>query len=111
MKPVGRERDKEIAELKGYTPYLGVRKYKRHRTEKWFMRLNNPEDTQRRFNLPDYSTSWNDAKELWDELSKKKQVNLLISMAIRLTNDNKFNFPDAVSQVWIKWMEGGGIND
>jgi hypothetical protein len=91
----GRERDIEIAKLKGLSGQKHPIKVK-----KW-------------------STSRNDAWELWDELPKPKYYRELSDLEIEtgstdftcvITFDGKVffqgtSFADCVSQVWIEYME------
>ncbi|KKN06050.1 hypothetical protein LCGC14_1081280 [marine sediment metagenome] len=108
MKPAGRERDKQIAKLKGicYHEWKAVDDYYPNGVRSgfhWKCKYCRKEKYKKSIEIQkSWSTSWNDAKELWDELPKKEKVNLLIRMAIRLANDNKFDFPDSASEAWIK---------
>lgn len=97
MKPAGRERDFYIGKLKG----IVVGFYEED------IDIDNT-------SVLEWSTSWNDAKELWDELPKTKEYeegkdgeNVLYfrnkqGLVIKVSGKD---FPDAISQAWIKWKE------
>ena len=126
----GRLRDYQIAELKGINPiyacyvdnfagdeYCVLNEDKpfdcricerekiidKFKCKEWKLR---PENEW----LPQWSTSHNDAWELWDELpvpkeyfvDKNKTVISIYDLNLAVRGDS---FPDAVSKVWIEWKQ------
>lgn len=112
MKPAGKERDIEIEKLKGYSKEVPA-------PDSWACNSKialEREDGDLLCPLcltKSYSTSWNDAKELWDELPFDKRYfenqneDHEITYAVKILGEFIYgkDFPDAVSQAWIKWKE------
>lgn len=121
MKPAGRERDKQIAELKEIN-YGCHKENKRHN---WIGKICATCGLAfgKRYKK-NWSTSWNDAKELEQEMvdngcavyayAKKLHSNSYFVRfqiekmpTIQVSNNNLDEaIADVVSQAWIKWKEG-----
>lgn len=120
MKPAGRERDKEIAKLKGWSEEVIPPDYW-HCDSKIALKREDGDLLCPDCCLTSWSTIRNDSWELWDELPYIKQFTMwetnkgcVISIYKSLGNYSKRklflhsdgkDFPDAVSQAWTKWME------
>lgn len=101
----GRDRDKQIANMKGLS--IGCDRHKWDRIIPISCNICGM-GYKERLLIKRWSTSWNDAKELWDELPWKELVKLLLNMATEIGTydvNHKVDFPNAVSQAWIKWKE------
>lgn len=103
MKPAGRERDIEIAKLKGLNPktvqqLIDEKIFASHMinstTDIWIF-VKHPVIYNRKYWIfcPHYSTNRNDAWELWDELRKKK---------ITLNFSEAKNDKESILIVWLK---------
>jgi hypothetical protein len=115
MKPAGRERDIEIAKLKGWKPYYA---------EGIFLDGIRVVDVRGTKQIIDaktisWSTDRNAAWELWDEIKVDKfyqeafMDGKIIGCVVMLQIDGEFScygqgkdFADCVSQAWITWKEG-----
>lgn len=111
MKLVGRERDYQISELKGYKPgYGNLAGIRRH----CHFKPSSGSDP-----LPRWSTNRNDAWELWDELKRNlnkvnytyykhqtlEEITILIVPGKKSLTFYGKDFADCVSQAWIAWKE------
>lgn len=120
MVEAGRERDKQIAKLKGMVAKTGKELVSDKTFAEWtlenladVLHIQDKDDNRRWRYCSHWSTSWNDAKELWDELPFDKRYyenqneDYSITYAVKVLGEFSYgkDFPDVVSRAWIKYFE------